>query len=403
MLDDKPVQAISAFLLPGHVNSTPQALSCTPYFSQGCNICGQGFLFDDDDSEANPDSIRKNLIAANPEYSSRVLPYIGGEDVNGSPTLSAPRYVICLSDLKSEEELGAFPELAEIVRRKVKPIRDLLGNNPNNIPLKKKWWAFQAHRPELYSRIRTRQQVLVNSRVSGNLAFAFLPTSHIFSVRLNVFELSQYSAFSVMQSRIHELWARFLSSTFKDDLMYAPSDCFETFPFPVAYESNAMLDQVGNAYYDFRAAVMVRNHEGLTKTYNRFHDPNEDSPEIVRLRELHAAMDRAVLDAYGWQDIQPVCEFIPEFDDEEDEDENDRPKKKKYRYKWPEAIHDEVLARLLELNRQRALEEGQILVPEHTADNPWSNESQKSTKKRSRKSEDAGSPGTLFGAAEDEE
>ena len=102
---------------------------------------------------------------------------------------------------------------------------------------------------------------------------------------------------------------------------------------------------------------MVRNNEGLTKTYNRFHDPNEDSPDIVRLRELHAAMDRAVLDAYGWHDIQPVCEFIPEFDDEEDEDENGRPKKKKYRYKWPEAIHDEVLARLLELNRQRAEEE----------------------------------------------
>jgi hypothetical protein len=148
---------------------------------------------------------------------------------------------------------------------------------------------------------------------------------------------------------------------------------------------------------------MVRNNEGLTKTYNRFHDPNEDSPDIVHLRELHADMDRAVLDAYGWRDIQPVCEFIPEFDDEDDQDENGRPKKKKYRYKWPEAIHDEVLARLLELNRQRALEEGQILIPEQTTDNPWSSESQKSTKKRSRKSETAGSPGTLFAVAEEEE
>ena len=83
--------------------------------------------------------------------------------------------------------------------------------------------------------------------------------------------------------------------------------------------------------------------------------------DIQRLRELHAAMDRAVLDAYGWQDIRPVCEFFPEFDDEEDEDEGGRPKKKKYRYRWPEEIHDEVLARLLDLNRQRALDEGQML------------------------------------------
>jgi ankyrin repeat protein len=26
-------------------------------------------------------------------------------------------------------------------------------------------------------------------------------------------------------------------------------------------------------------------------------------PDIVKLRELHAAMDRAVLDAYGWTEV----------------------------------------------------------------------------------------------------
>ena len=47
---------------------------------------------------------------------------------------------------------------------------------------------------------------------------------------------------------------------------------------------------------------MVENDEGLTKTYNRFHDPDEGSAAIARLRELHAEMDRAVLGAYGWSD-----------------------------------------------------------------------------------------------------
>ena len=73
-------------------------------------------------------------------------------------------------------------------------------------------------------------------------------------------------------------------------------------------------------------------------------------------------MDRAVLDAYGWNDIRPYVEFIPEFVDEDDEDENGRPQKKKCRYRWPDDDRDEVLARLLELNRQRALEEGQVLI-----------------------------------------
>ena len=42
-----------------------------------------------------------------------------------------------------------------------------------------------------------------------------------------------------------------------------------------------------------------------------------------------------------------------------DEDDNGRQHKQKYRYRWPDEVRDEVLARLLELNRERALEEGQ--------------------------------------------
>ena len=79
----------------------------------------------------------------------------------------------------------------------------------------------------------------------------------------------------------------------KDDLRYTPSDCFETFPFSLDYESNLDLETLGRAYYAYRAELMVKNHEGLTKTYNRFHDPNETAPEILKLRELHTAMDRA--------------------------------------------------------------------------------------------------------------
>jgi hypothetical protein len=100
---------------------------------------------------------------------------------------------------------------------------------------------------------------------------------------------------------------------------------------------------------------MVRNNEGFTKTYNRFHNPGEPSGEITKLRELHGALDSAVLSAYGWSDIHPVCEFFPEFAlDEESEEESSRTRGKKYRYRWPDEIHDEVLARLLALNHKRS-------------------------------------------------
>ena len=83
------------------------------------------------------------------------------------------------------------------------------------------------------------------------------------------------------------------------------------------------LEAVGRLYYEFRAALMVRNNEGLTKTYTRFHDPHERSPDIAKLRELHAAMDRAVLEAYGWHDLAETaaCEFLLDYEDEEDEQE----------------------------------------------------------------------------------
>jgi hypothetical protein len=109
---------------------------------------------------------------------------------------------------------------------------------------------------------------------------------------------------------------------------------------------------------------MIQNNEGLTKTYNRFHDPYEKSPEIQTLRELHAAMDRAVLEAYGWRDLAETaaCEFLLDYEEEEARGEgleaSQKSKKKKpWRLRWPDEFRDEVLARLLELNEHRHQEE----------------------------------------------
>lgn len=96
---------------------------------------------------------------------------------------------------------------------------------------------------------------------------------------------------------------------------------------------------------------MIRNDEGLTKTYNRFHDPDERDPQIEELRALHAAMDRAVLDAYGWNDLDPTCKFLLDYEiDEEEWGE----RKKPWRYRWSDETQAEVLARLLERNAERA-------------------------------------------------
>ena len=137
----------------------------------------------------------------------------------------------------------------------------------------------------------------------------------------------------------------------EDRLLYAPSDCFRTFPFPVAFETDPTLEAVGEAYHAHRAALMIARDEGLTKTYNRFHARAETAADIVRLRELHADMDRAVLRAYGWHNLADGA--VPEFI-EQDADDGKTPKT---RLDWPAEFKDEVLARLLALNAERAEEE----------------------------------------------
>ena len=103
-----------------------------------------------------------------------------------------------------------------------------------------------------------------------------------------------------------------------------------------------------------RVLIFAENRQGTKRYLNRFHNPNESDAEIAQLRDLHAAMDRAVLDVYGWQDIATDCEFLLDYPIDEAEWGN---RKKPYRYRWPDDVRDEVLARLLELNAERAAQE----------------------------------------------
>ena len=159
----------------------------------------------------------------------------------------------------------------------------------------------------------------------------------------------------------------------KDDLRYTPSDCFETFPFPEAWESNQELEAAGKAYYEYRAALMIKTNKGLTKTYNCFHDPDDKAPDILELRRLHGEMDRAVLAAYGWEDIPREYGFYLDYEEEGSDDDEDSGRKKKgkkkpWRYRWPDEIRDLLLARLLELNARQAAAQGETPPPESSED-----------------------------------
>ena len=482
VLDGAKVDAITAFLFHRGGHADPVRLRANAGKSfQGSIVLGMGFTFDDTDKKGVASSLAemRRLIESDPRNREVIFPYIGGEEVNTSPTHAHHRYVINFRDWPlrradrqaqasktwtpgsadilsaraggppwttrrrpeivpagtmpappeqtpllgratgSESRLtspetgreamrtpanrdrddearnergsgddrsvemaswaggtdaerrewlrsgvvpvdypgpvaGDWPELLGIVEEKVKPERAKLTRNAIGRKRAAFWWQYGSLAKELYAATVDLQRVLALSRVGQHAAFAFLPNGMVFAETTIVFPFSAHTTFCTLQSRPHEIWARFFASSLEDRLRYTPSDCFETFPLPDGWETDPSLEAAGKAYHEHRAALMIRNDEGLTKTYNRFHDPYENDPDISQLRELHAAMDRAVLDAYGWTDIPTDCDFLLDY--EIDEATWGR-KKKPYRYRWPDPVRDEVLARLLALNAERAAEE----------------------------------------------
>lgn len=351
-LDGNSARIITAYLFHDGGHESPVVLNSNAEKSfQGSILLGMGFTFDDTDTKgvASTLSEMNELIKRNPRNAERIFPYIGGEEVNESADHRPIRYTINFFDL-SLEAAGKWPDLLEIVRRKVKPDRDGQDRDAN----RERWWQYAEKRPGLYRALEGKANALVCCRHQPNWSVARLAATAVFAESLIVFPFGTNAAFCALQSRPHEIWARFFGSSMKDDLRYTPTDCFETFPFLPDFETNAALESVGREYYEFRAQLMRRANQGLTETYNQFHDPGEVSKEIIELRELHSAMDRAVLSGYGWTDIPTACEFIPDFFDLSP-DGTSIPKS--IRYRWPDAIRDEVLARLLRLNAERAVEE----------------------------------------------
>jgi hypothetical protein len=88
---------------------------------------------------------------------------------------------------------------------------------------------------------------------------------------------------------------------------------------------------------------LLDRQEGLTKTYNRFHNPDETAADIAHLRELHVEMDHAVAAAYGWTDLDLGHGF--------------HETKQGLRFTISEPARREVLGRLLRLNHERYAEE----------------------------------------------
>ena len=348
VLDEKPVSGITPFLTePGTVSGPPHRLAANAGKSFiGSYVLGMGFVLEPDEAQ--------QLIDKNPRNKDVLFPYLNGEDLNSRPDQSPSRWVINFFDWPLDQETAPkdyngpvaadYYDCLAIVKEKVQPEREKLRfNNVTGRDRADKWWRYGRGASNLYAAIAGMERVLVLSLVSNKVPFVFVPNGTVYAHKLAVIALDDWVSFAVLQSNAHYHWVWHYCSTMRTDLNYSPSDGFETFPFPPLLAPHNALSTIGEAYHAHRRQVMLVRHEGLTKTYNRFHNSDESASDIQKLRDLHVEMDKAVAAAYGWSDVNLGHGF--------------HETKQGTRFTISETARREILARLLKLNHERYAEE----------------------------------------------
>ncbi|BCM86308.1 Eco57I restriction-modification methylase domain-containing protein [Methylobacterium indicum] len=354
-LSGRQVSSISPYLTDRETLTPKKLVSNRDQSFQGTIPFGMGFILSAEEALA--------MIETDPQNSEVLFPFLNGDDLNTDPQQRPSRWIINFWDWP-EEKARRFEEPWRRVEERVKPERQRRDEDGKFVlrkPLPERWWQFAEKRPGLYhavgrgdrfdrhpvghERRATPPNVMVCSEVTKHLAFTFVPNGYIMSTNLDVF-LGAEDRFGICQSSIHEAWARQYSSRLETRLKYSIGNAFETFPFPERTSNRVTtiaLDLIAHRKY-----IFDNEQIGLTNLYNRFHDPDDVSAPIERLREHHRELDAAVLANFGWEDI----ELDHDFREAPYLPENDR-----MRYAIAEPARIEILERLVNLNGMRALAE----------------------------------------------
>jgi type II restriction/modification system DNA methylase subunit YeeA len=195
---------------------------------------------------------------------------------------------------------------------------------------RERWWIYAEARPGMRKAIDSLKRYIATPRVSKHRLFVWQEPRVLCNDGTIVLARDDDYFFGMLQSRLHEVWARAQGTQLREvesGFRYTPSSTFETFPFPWAPgkepQDNPLVQAIAQA-----ASELVTKRDAWL-------NPPDAKPEILSKRtltklynkhpswlvEAHRKLDEAVFAAYG----------------------------------WPSSLTDaEVLERLLALNHQRA-------------------------------------------------
>ncbi|MFN4252132.1 class I SAM-dependent DNA methyltransferase [Deinococcus sp.] len=249
-----------------------------------------------------------------------VRPWVNGMDLTRH---SREMWIIdfgALSKAEASEYIAPF----EYVQEKVWPERQ----QNKRASYRELWWLYAESRPAMRRALEGLSRYIATSIVAKHRTFSWLDINVVPSNAVVVVARDDDFTFGVLESYIHGLWSVRLGTSLGvgNDSRYTASTCFETFPFPYPTDDQrAAVEKWAQYVVTMREHLLAEDAKAtLTGLYNDVvhlrSTPDAEHP-VTALVKAHAELDNAVAAAYGWE--------------------------------WP-LSEDEVLARLLALNLERA-------------------------------------------------
>jgi len=258
--------------------------------------------------EISSEMARDFLRSANPDgrnNSDVVRPWMNGLDIGGLPR---KMWIVDFDGLDSGEA-ALYEAPFEHLRATVKPARD---QNRNQLR-RTRWWQLGASAGDMRTALKGRRRFIATIRHAKHRHFVWLPPDVLPDSALIAFARDDDYTFGVLHSRVHETWARATGTQLREvesGFRYTPTTCFETFPFPRPIDEQR--ETIAAAARD-----LVRLRDGWLNPPGL--DPDALSKRTLTnlynarptwLQHAHAALDTAVLAAYGWPADLPVEEVL---------------------------------------------------------------------------------------------
>jgi hypothetical protein len=297
-LDDKRVTNINADLTTGVDTTTALPLSenlgMWAYGSQ------QKGKFD-----VTPDVAQTLLNAPNPF--GKASKDVVKRSINGKQLLQHNKisWVIDFGENMSAEEAALYEAPFEYVREVVFPKRE---HHREKIQ-REKWWLHARPSPKYRKILAAQDRYLATSTVSKHRIFVWLDSTVLVDHAIVVFGFSDDYYLGILQSSVHETWARRLATQVRDSesgCRYTPQSTFETFPFPwppgqeekgsplvgaIAEAARQLVEKRDAWLKPPGATANQLKKRTLTELYNA---------RPAWLEEKHRKLDEGVLAAYGW-------------------------------------------------------------------------------------------------------